>query len=551
VLIVASLSDENPRVRNASLIALARLNRVEPAAAILKLCDDADPIVRHTAVQSLIALKAAAASFAVVDQTSVTPNTRTGALRVLQALHDPAVVSGLIARLEKEGDAARQLDLFAALCRLHFREGEWKGNSWGTRPDTSGPYYQPEPWSESEKIVVALKSAFDSLPQEQTATAIKELSRHKMQLDGSLTKLIELASTNEALLPTLADEVQRSNQLPPAAVPLLKKIVTNAEIANAPRSQAIQALAKSDDASVWLALLEGVSTLDQKGRGKAEVNRARDAVLKSAKLETQLKLLIAEAAKGKEGTSLWAEACLVSLLANKGTSVEVKAQAQTEFDSALKDTKRRGQVLEAIGLAEARSLGEHVLAAEHDADEKIAQIATRIVKQLNLDAEKNKKANSPLVESLSVEEVIARVVSSKGNVSLGQSVFTKLECAKCHTVKADEPPKGPFLGTIANTYKRKELAESIMIPSKTLAQGFVTNLVVTDDGKQHIGFVVLEAADKIVLRNAEAKEIEIPVASIEERNKLPTSVMPEGLAKKITVDELASLVDYIESLPKK
>jgi putative heme-binding domain-containing protein len=76
-------------------------------------------------------------------------------------------------------------------------------------------------------------------------------------------------------------------------------------------------------------------------------------------------------------------------------------------------------------------------------------------------------------------------------------------------------------------------------------------LIVTDDGKQVTGFVVQEAADKIVLRNADGKEIVIPTAEIEERHKLTTSVMPEGLVKKLTVEEFASLIDYIESLPKK
>ena len=37
---------------------------------------------------------------------------------------------------------------------------------------------------------------------------------------------------------------------------------------------------------------------------------------------------------------------------------------------------------------------------------------------------------------------------------------------------ADQPPKGPYLGNIAQTYKRPELAQNILEPSKTIAQGF-------------------------------------------------------------------------------
>src|SRR5207302_1292629 len=116
------------------------------APALTALLGDDDPIVAHTAVRALVALKAADACFAVVDRSSASAKERTGALRVLQELHEPAVVSGLIGRLDREKTTERRIGLLAALCRLYFKEGHWKGDSWGTRPDTSGPYYQPEPW---------------------------------------------------------------------------------------------------------------------------------------------------------------------------------------------------------------------------------------------------------------------------------------------------------------------------------------------------------------------------------------------------------------------
>ena len=75
-----------------------------------------------------------------------------------------SVVSGLIARLEKERDFERRRGLLTALCRLYHLEGKWKGNSWGTRPDTRGPYYQPEPWAETERIGKVLMSALNAAP---------------------------------------------------------------------------------------------------------------------------------------------------------------------------------------------------------------------------------------------------------------------------------------------------------------------------------------------------------------------------------------------------
>jgi len=95
------------------------------------------------------------------------------------------------------------------------------------------------------------------------------------------------------------------------------------------------------------------------------------------------------------------------------------------------------------------------------------------------------------------------------------------------------------------------LAEAVLLPSKTLAQGFATNVFLLNSGKVLTGFVVKEAADKVTIRDAEARETVIPVASIDERSTSPVSVMPEGLVRDITVPEFASLLDYLEALARK
>ena len=62
--------------------------------------------------------------------------------------------------------------------------------------------------------------------------------------------------------------------------------------------------------------------------------------------------------------------------------------------------------------------------------------------------------------------------------------------------------------------------------------------------------MIQEAADKVVIRNVAAQEIQIAATDIAERRKSEKSLMPEGLAANLTVKELASLITYLESLPK-
>jgi hypothetical protein len=63
-----------------------------------------------------------------------------------------------------------------------------------------------------------------------------------------------------------------------------------------------------------------------------------------------------------------------------------------------------------------------------------------------------------------------------------------------------------------------------------------------------VGFVTSEAAELLVMRDAQGVEHRVDKATIEERTKLPTSVMPEGLVADLSLSEFASLLDYIEDM---
>jgi putative heme-binding domain-containing protein len=115
-------------------------------------------------------------------------------------------------------------------------------------------------------------------------------------------------------------------------------------------------------------------------------------------------------------------------------------------------------------------------------------------------------------------------------------------------VRADETPKGPFLGKSAATLRRREVVESILLPSKVIAEGYSTYEFVLSDGRSLEGFIVRETKEAVVIRTVAAEEHTIPLKEIEERRKSDKSLMPEGLAANLTVADLASLVDYIQSL---
>jgi putative heme-binding domain-containing protein len=115
-------------------------------------------------------------------------------------------------------------------------------------------------------------------------------------------------------------------------------------------------------------------------------------------------------------------------------------------------------------------------------------------------------------------------------------------------VKPGELLKGPSLANAASIYKRPDLAWAILEPNKSIAQGFATNIFTLDDGRPLTGFVVVEAEDHVVVRDATGAEYDIPTSSIEDRSTSPVSVMPAGLVDDLTAAEFAALVDYVVSL---
>lgn len=139
------------------------------------------------------------------------------------------------------------------------------------------------------------------------------------------------------------------------------------------------------------------------------------------------------------------------------------------------------------------------------------------------------------------------VASAKqGNAENGKKLFsaTGLGCAKCHAATADAAVNaGPSLADAAKRFTVPHLVESILLPNKQISPVFKATLVETKEGKQHIGLVTGETADKLEMIQTDATTISIPTANIEERKLQDQSPMPTGLVK--TPEELRDLLAFL------
>lgn len=156
--------------------------------------------------------------------------------------------------------------------------------------------------------------------------------------------------------------------------------------------------------------------------------------------------------------------------------------------------------------------------------------------------------NPNQIANLGLEKSAERAAKAPGDAERGKTLFTQQSCNACHTDAAGQTPKGPHLVDIGKRYKRPELIESILKPSAKIAQGFDTFSFVMTSGKVFTGFVALESAESVHVRQTTGLSIELPKQDIEERAKQELSMMPDNLVGNLTPEQLADLIAYLESL---
>jgi putative membrane-bound dehydrogenase-like protein len=567
--IEASLSSTDARTRREAVAALGRWHGLTGAPAdggtpqparfsheklarhtrvLMPLLTDPDPVVAHTAFQVLAQLRAAEAGFALLDRKGISAAERSAALRLLQGIPETNVVDGIIERLTAEQDGGRRQGLLTALCRLYFVEGKWTGASWGTRPDTRGPFYQPEAWSLTPRIGEVLAQAIGKSDHRELAFLAGELERHRIQLPGALEKLLTAAENDATMVSVAVSQLARAETIPDRARPLLALAASHENTSPETRARAIEALSRAPwDNRALQVITEGLARLAL-GADRSVLNPAAEIFLESAQVEKQPAALEQEAARLGPG-GRWADAALIRAADRARNKTKTASPIEQTLAQAWAAQPRRLQLIEASILANRKLLAPQITTALQDPDKSIAEAARRAARRLRIEPDANAHASkSARVGSLPAEEAVNKVLTLHGRVADGEQVFVKAGCVACHTVRADDPLKGPYLGNIATTYKRRELAEAVLLPNRSIAQGFAANRFELKNGDEVEGFVIQEAADLVTVRNIAAQELKIKATEVTRREKLEKSLMPEGLAAELTLDELASLLDYLESL---
>jgi putative membrane-bound dehydrogenase-like protein len=190
-----ALKSENLKSKAQALISLGRLHKDSLAKEVLLLTKrgsgqnvpketinhaspDLERVIPHLAVRTLVETNSVQACL-----DSLGNDYNSGALWALRYMHNDKAVSGLIQKYNSMPSNLVKSEILTTLTRLYFNEGIYKGDWWGTRPDNSGPYYDRQPWDQTNRIGEFLKTTMLSLDDKSKSELAKQLSLHKVPLN--------------------------------------------------------------------------------------------------------------------------------------------------------------------------------------------------------------------------------------------------------------------------------------------------------------------------------------------------------------------------------
>ncbi|MCH7686010.1 MAG: c-type cytochrome, partial [Planctomycetes bacterium] len=127
----------------------------------------------------------------------------------------------------------------------------------------------------------------------------------------------------------------------------------------------------------------------------------------------------------------------------------------------------------------------------------------------------------------------------------GLKIFERV-CAKCHKIDGKGYEAGPDISDVRNR-SREALLYDILDPNAKVEPRFTDYTVVLVDGRVFNGLMVSETVDAVILKQAENKQQVIARNDIEMIRASGKSLMPEGVEKEITIQQMADLLEYLKA----
>lgn len=521
-------------------IAAETLGRIGERRAVPQLLAAAakadDRILQHSVTYALIELADVAATRKGLADSN--PKTAAAALIALdQMAGGDLKPTDVIPHLNANDEAMRQAALWIVMHRTEWGSelSEWVRGQLKSLPPTAESESEPAKPTSLETLIrtFAGNSAIQNLLAEvainhdstaQVRTlALQVMAAAKLReppacwIDAE-AKVIGAAET--ALLP-LAIGAARS--LPPAALsnePLKKSLIAIAESTKYDTAVRVDALA------VLSASLPGLSD-------------GQFQLLQQA-LATENPVPLRSAAAEAISKAHLTPAQLVRLCDAVRTAGPTEMNRLFAPFAESQDEKLGLQLL--ASLKENPGLSAVRLDLLREALAKYSPVVQEAIKPIealvNVDAEAQRKQIESLLPLL-----------AKGDIRRGHVAFysAKAVCSTCHRLGIGGGNIGPDLSHIGQTRTERDLLESILFPSLSFVRSYEPVLITTVEGKTINGVIKDEGPQEYVVATGPDEIVKVARADVDEIQPSKVSIMPAGLDKQLSTQELIDLVVFLKN----
>jgi putative heme-binding domain-containing protein len=132
----------------------------------------------------------------------------------------------------------------------------------------------------------------------------------------------------------------------------------------------------------------------------------------------------------------------------------------------------------------------------------------------------------------------------------GQEMFRVANCVACHQLGGEGLQVGPDLTKLDPKWTPVDVLRELIDPSARINEDYFSYVFELDSGKVVTGLVLEDTPEVVkVVENplVKTKALELKPAEIVSREKSPTSIMPTGLADRLTREEILDLIAYVAS----
>jgi len=371
---------------------------------------------------------------------------------------------------------------------------------------------------------------------------IDQLVAETATLVGSRLKAEEIVNSLETLGQGLNDAVDDSDTLRIRFI-ALENLATGISRRGKALSTYVEQLSPEPNARIKTLFDVAVRSA---GDGKLDVRSRHSALrlLKYAGFDTTGDALLALARDEQDrsirlaaiGTLAAFEAPTIADTILEDYPAQTPAIRRAVLDVLLASTSRTKRLLDEIA-------AKHIAVSELDPSR-----VKQLVEHKNADIKKRAKellASAVPADRKQVLTDYQAALKLKSDAGRGREVFKK-NCTACHRIGGMGVNVAPDIGD-SRVRTPASLLTDILDPNRAIDSNYFSYTVMTTDGKVHTGVISSETASSITLRQQENKTVELLRQDIDEMRSNGVSLMPVGLEKNVTVEQMADLISFIKN----